>query len=209
MSIIPLTKTEQLLTHWDLDKMAANLQMTFQYIFLNESVMNFDYGFIEICFWGSKWLKVNIGPGNLSHVWHQAITWTNADWLPVKFCSKCTINKMFLKCCLQYCCHFVPAALCQHKNIFSGNMTEAGSWFNIKMSSYQYRKPHGGDKTVVRSSYLHNGISYTGKMLSLYWIRVLMLLWHHLLWTTKEDKMTLSYTHTHTYLHIISHIYIP
>ena len=42
---------------------------------------------------------------------------------------------------------------------------------NKKMSSYQYRKSHCGDKTVVRSSYLHNGISYTGKMLSLYWIR--------------------------------------
>ena len=27
-----------------------------------------------------------------------------------------------------------------------------------------------GDKTVGRSSYLHNGISYAGKMLSLYWI---------------------------------------
>ena len=38
----------------------------------------------------------------------------------------------------------------------------------IKMLSYQYRKYHCGDKTVVRSSYLHNGISYTGKMTSLY-----------------------------------------
>ena len=38
-----------------------------------------------------------------------------------------------------------------------------------KMSSYQYRKSHCGDKTLVRSSYLHNGISYTGKMASLYW----------------------------------------
>ena len=37
------------------------------------------------------------------------------------------------------------------------------------MSSYQYRNSHCGDKTVVRSSYLHNGISYTGKMTSLYW----------------------------------------
>ena len=46
-----------------------------------------------------------------------------------------------------------------------------GPWFNIKMSSYQYRKSHCGDKTVVRSSYLHNGISYTGKATSLYWIR--------------------------------------
>ena len=40
----------------------------------------------------------------------------------------------------------------------------------IKISSYQYRKSHCGDKTVVRSSYLHNGISFTGKMSSLYWI---------------------------------------
>ena len=45
-----------------------------------------------------------------------------------------------------------------------------GHRFNIKMSPYQYRKFHCGDKTVVRSSYLHNGISYTGKMTSLYWI---------------------------------------
>ena len=44
-----------------------------------------------------------------------------------------------------------------------------GPRFNIKMSSYQYRKSHYGDMTVVRSSYLHNGISYTGKMTSLYW----------------------------------------
>ena len=50
-----------------------------------------------------------------------------------------------------------------------------GSWFNIKMLSYQYRKFHCGDKTVVRSSYLHNGISYAGKIKSLYWIRALSL----------------------------------
>ena len=50
----------------------------------------------------------------------------------------------------------------------------SGPWFNIKMSSYQYRKSHCGDKTVVRSSYLHNGISYTGKMVSLYWIGTLV-----------------------------------
>ena len=50
-----------------------------------------------------------------------------------------------------------------------------GSWFNIKMSSYEYRTSHCGDKMVLRSSYLHNGISYTGKMSSLYlyWIRAL------------------------------------
>ena len=48
-------------------------------------------------------------------------------------------------------------------------------WFNINMSSYQYRKSHCGDKTVVRSSYLHNGISFTGKMSYLYWIRTQMV----------------------------------
>ena len=41
------------------------------------------------------------------------------------------------------------------------------------MLSYQYRKSHSGDKTILRPSYLHNGISYTGKMASLYWIGAL------------------------------------
>ena len=44
-----------------------------------------------------------------------------------------------------------------------------GPCFNIKMSSCQYRKSHCGDKTVVRSFYLLNGISYSGKTTSLYW----------------------------------------
>ena len=47
--------------------------------------------------------------------------------------------------------------------------TGPGPWFSVKMTLYQYRKFHCGDKTVVRSSYLYNGISYTGKMSSLYW----------------------------------------
>ena len=50
----------------------------------------------------------------------------------------------------------------------------SGLWFNIKMTSYQYRKSHCGDKTILRPSYLHNGISYTGKTTSLYWIGALM-----------------------------------
>ena len=47
----------------------------------------------------------------------------------------------------------------------------SGPRFNIKMISYQHRKSHCRDKTILRPSYLHNGISYTGKMTSLYWIR--------------------------------------
>ena len=50
-----------------------------------------------------------------------------------------------------------------------------GPWFNIKMSFYQYRKYHCGDKTILRSSYLHNGISYTDKT-SLYWIGTLIFI---------------------------------
>ena len=51
----------------------------------------------------------------------------------------------------------------------------SGPRFNIKMISYQHRKPYCGDKTILRPSYLHNGISYTGKMTSFYWIRALEL----------------------------------
>ena len=42
------------------------------------------------------------------------------------------------------------------------------------MSSYQYRKSHCGDKTILRPSYLHNGISYTVKTTSSHWTRALM-----------------------------------
>ena len=55
-------------------------------------------------------------------------------------------------------------------NCQSGSEIIRGPDSNIKMSSYPYRKSHCGDKTVIRSYYLHNGISYTGKMSSLYWI---------------------------------------
>ena len=63
---------------------------------------------------------------------------------------------------------------------------------NIKMTSYQYRKSHCGDKTVVTPSYLHNGISYTGKMSSLYWIRALNPFSHkdHISWS----MLVLQYT---------------
>ena len=51
----------------------------------------------------------------------------------------------------------------------------SGPRFNIKMTPYQYRKSHCGDKTISRPSYLHNGISCTGKRTSLYWIGALLL----------------------------------
>ena len=39
-----------------------------------------------------------------------------------------------------------------------------------KMLSYQYRKSHCEDKTVVRLFYLHNGNLYMGKTTFLFWI---------------------------------------
>ena len=63
-----------------------------------------------------------------------------------------------------------------------------GPWINIQMSLYQYRKFNCGDKTILRPSYVQNGISYTGKMISLYWIRVQFIIGRDALatidWTT-------------------------
>ena len=36
--------------------------------------------------------------------------------------------------------------------IYWQSLWDPGGWFNIKMSSYQYRKSHCGDKTIWRSS---------------------------------------------------------
>ena len=60
---------------------------------------------------------------------------------------------------------------CQVTLDISGLLEYPGAWFNIKMLYYQYRKSHCEDKTILRSSYLHNRISYTGKRTYLYWIR--------------------------------------
>ena len=54
---------------------------------------------------------------------------------------------------------------------WSDGLLDTRALIQYKMLSYQDRKSHCGDKTILRPSYLHNGISYTGKMISLYWIR--------------------------------------
>ena len=63
------------------------------------------------------------------------------------------------------------------------------TWFNINMSSYQNMKSHCGNKTVVRSSYLHNGISYTGTMSSLYWIGSQKCYWYIMLVSATTNCM--------------------
>ena len=97
--------------------------------------------------WGLVMHQRIIGSGNgLRSVWHQAITWSNVYLSSIGFYTS--------------------------KTNFIGSTP--GPWFNIKMSSYQYRKSHCRDKTILRPSYLHNGICYTGKMSSLYWIEDLI-----------------------------------
>ena len=56
--------------------------------------------------------------------------------------------------------------LMQEKGKSFANALEPEPWFNIKIPLHQYRKCLCEDKMVVRSSYLHNGISYTGMMVS-------------------------------------------
>ena len=66
----------------------------------------------------------------------------------------------------------------------------SGPWFNTKMSSYQYRNSHCGDKTILRPSYLPNGISFTGWITtSLYWIRALAITYR---------QQTVSHCHSGT-----------
>ena len=83
------------------------------------------------------------------------------EWSKLKI-PKC--QETYIICALFYFLCFGTGQLCLYPS---------GGWINIKMSSYQYRKSHCGDKTILRPSYLHNGISYTDKTTSLYWIRTL------------------------------------
>ena len=88
----------------------------------------------------------------------------------------------------------------------SSRQWEHGPRFHKKMLSYQYRKSHSGDKTVVRSSYLHNGISYTGKMTSLYWIRAMVYCTTHSLWI--HDVLHLNLCHKCRCKYVVGKRYI-
>ena len=110
--------------------------------------------FTEVCTQGSNRQWVSFGSGNgLMLNRRHAITWL---WLT--HCESPHTDTPTYTSLTKVCDHLSPT----------------GPWFNIRTTSYQYRKSHCGDKMVIRSSYLHNGISYTGKMSSLYWISPLV-----------------------------------
>ena len=77
----------------------------------------------------------------------------------------------------------------------------SGPWLNIKMSSYQCKKSHCGDKTILWLSYLHNGIFYTGKMTSLYWISPLFDAWC----CQAASKLSLWWPHVALSLNELTH----
>ena len=88
-------------------------------------------------------------------------------WWLMASCSTLTVlSKFGLNIHTIHCVLLTGSGHWQMKSVVPG----AGPWFNIKMTFYQHRKSHCGDKTILRPSYLHNGISYTGKTTSLYWI---------------------------------------
>ena len=93
------------------------------------------------------------------------------------------------------CCHLVLGLLHdlgfmddtwlsqQSISVKSVSIVDPEPWFSIKMPSYQYRKTLCGDKMIVSLSYLHNGISHTGKIASLYLIGPLVAIlavWYHI-----------------------------
>ena len=71
-----------------------------------------------------------------------------------------------------------------HTHIYT---RKTGPWFNIEMSSYQYRLSHCGDKTV-RSSYSHTGIYSTFKTSFLYWIGPPGSMMHNIEYTLKTQN---------------------
>ena len=113
--------------------------------------------FSLICIWTNKWAN-NGDAGDLRcHHTHYDITVMKSLWAHNLHCGK-----------FKFCSYLKNNALIRSQistyhhcwvGMTCGKLWP-GPWFNIKMSSYQYGKSHCGDKMVIRSSYLHNGISY-------------------------------------------------
>ena len=105
-------------------------------------------------------------------VWKKSIPYNNDSWDPHK-ADRVMVKPMLTHWNVLIWIQSIDQSTHQSSNQ-STNPVRPGPWFNIKMSSYQYRKSYCGDKTIIRPSYLHNGISHTGKMAPLYWIRALV-----------------------------------
>ena len=116
--------------------------------------------------------------------WMRGIMTDKKAYQPLETCS----------CCLSagYCWNIVFFWK-ENLKFLTFLVVKPGPWFNIRMTSYQYRKFQCGDKTTLRPSYLHNGISYAGKMTSLYWIGAQDIpeeLGQHNIWCSSAPRFT-------------------
>ena len=104
--------------------------------------------------------RIDLGLQWLGSLGVSIVTFVSLPWLGTGDC--------FTKPCslITYSLDPKPASMWSYKPCSRGLFHYPGGWFNIKMASYQYRKSHCGA--------LHYGISFTGKMPSLYWIRALV-----------------------------------
>ena len=112
-------------------------------------------------------------------VWKMVSILSRPQWVNTRLVTCYQITHMWYWCCSHMLPNVCTAFRCINDYCMSQRWCTQpqcsavlwwhGPWFKIKMPSYQYRKSHCGAETVERSSYLHNGISYTGKMASLYW----------------------------------------
>ena len=138
---------------------------------------------IALCWRNSHITSTTLVTGYLRLCWVSTVDFTKSylcKWIGAKapglLHNHDTLMQWLRACIIMNCCYQI------HK--LYAPISTAGGWCNIK-TSYQYRKSHCGDKTIVRLSYLHNGITYTDKMSSLYWTRVQMIWssgWHTPTW---------------------------
>ena len=124
---------------------------------------------VLLCGLLNRWIGeiYELGPLDSRHIpllWVWVVLGTN--WLGYELSYvHVVLGRVAVSTCSVYELSWVRVVLC------AVCRRQLGPRFNIKMSSYQYRKSHCGDQTILRPSYLHSGISYTSKTASLYWIR--------------------------------------
>ena len=121
-------------------------------------------------------VRVLLAKPFLSHLWRhlRANVWFRCD-LSVSYISEdlLILIKVTSISNIMQCNGFVHHFKILQLHVCVGK-SEPAPWFDINVPPYQYRKSCCEDKMVVRSSYLHNGISFTGKTTLLYWIRALI-----------------------------------
>ena len=90
--------------------------------------------------------------------------WSNRAWMPRIATMTLGVYKEYRHVVVSEIGRNHVNIMASHANLQGSRSRCPGGWFCIKMPSYQYRKSHCGDKTILRPSYLHNRFSYTGKM---------------------------------------------